>query len=130
MDEREQALQLGATLAGLRRSLGLTQIELAKRAGVAPSTYLRHERGRKAPSERLLERYIRELGFTVAEFRELHQALQRARQRHETGPNWWRHPKPEPPGADRIEELARQSLEQMTQLQTNIYHLLFERRRS
>jgi|CXWL01.1.fsa_nt_gi transcriptional regulator with XRE-family HTH domain len=129
MDEQEQALQLGATLAGLRRSLGLTQIELAEKAGVAPSTYLRHERGRKAPSEKLLERYIRELGFTMTEFTDLHHALQRARERNRMGPAWWRNPRPDAVEIDRVDELAKERFEQLGQLQADIYKLLFQRQR-
>jgi transcriptional regulator with XRE-family HTH domain len=128
MDEREQARVLGATLAGLRRSLGLTQSDLAKKAGVAPSTYLRHERGVKAPNAKLLERYIRELGLTMTEFYGLHETLQRARDRNQIGPNWWRNPKPDARESDPIDELAKERFGQLAQLQADIYELLFHRR--
>lgn len=131
MDEREEAKLIGATLSGLRQSLGFTQLEMAQKAGVSPSTYLRHERGRKAPSAKLLERYTRELGFKMAEFYQLHDMLQRARARTKAVPEWWRSTDPGAPETHPEDEQVRERFgQQLAQLQADIYQLLFQRHRS
>jgi transcriptional regulator with XRE-family HTH domain len=81
---------LGRSLAALRRVVGLTQAQMAKKAKVSLSTYNRHESGREAPSARLLAAYARELGYLLAEFLQLHEVLERGRERFERGPSWWR----------------------------------------
>lgn len=48
-----------------RRRAGLTQRELARRAGVAPSTVGRIEAGLRAPSADLVERLVRAAGFEI-----------------------------------------------------------------
>jgi transcriptional regulator with XRE-family HTH domain len=81
---------LGRTLAALRKIVGLTQAQMAKKAKVSLSTYNRHESGREAPNARLLVAYARELGYLLAEFLQLHEVLERGRERVQRGPNWWR----------------------------------------
>lgn len=48
-----------------RKRAGLTQAELAKRAGVPQSTIGRIESGARIPSTALLERLIRAAGFEI-----------------------------------------------------------------
>jgi|CXWL01.1.fsa_nt_gi transcriptional regulator with XRE-family HTH domain len=85
----EYAERLGPTLAALRRNLGKTQGQMAKKAGVALSTYARHEMGQDAPTAKLLERYSREFGLKPDEFHRLHQLLLMARSRDAEGAGWW-----------------------------------------
>ena len=52
-------------LAAARRSAGLTQRELARRAGTAQSVIARIEGGTASPSWRTLERLLRSAGFQL-----------------------------------------------------------------
>lgn len=58
----------GATLRAARERAGLTQAELARRAGVAPNTVARLERGEMEPrpaTKAVLDSALRRLGITV-----------------------------------------------------------------
>lgn len=48
-----------------RKRAGLTQIELAKRAGVPQSTVARVESGTRTPSTDLVERLVRAAGYEI-----------------------------------------------------------------
>ncbi|MXX74554.1 MAG: helix-turn-helix transcriptional regulator [Holophagales bacterium] len=48
-----------------RKRAGLTQIELAKRAGVPQSTVARVESGARTPSTDLVERLVRAAGYEI-----------------------------------------------------------------
>lgn len=85
----EYAERLGPTLAALRANLGKTQGQMAKKAGVALSTYARHEMGQDAPTAKLLERYSREFGLMPADFYRVHQLLLLARAHDAEGAGWW-----------------------------------------
>ena len=54
-----------ALLQEARRRAGLTQAELARRAGVPQSTVAKIERGRRDPSLSTLERLVRAAGFEL-----------------------------------------------------------------
>ena len=58
-------MKLVQLLREARRRAGLTQAELAKRAGVPQSTVGRIESGVRVPSTELLERLIRAAGFEI-----------------------------------------------------------------
>jgi transcriptional regulator with XRE-family HTH domain len=66
---------LGAALAASRRRRGLTQIDLASRLGVSPSTVCRWERGWNRPRPRRL----RSLGHVLAVPASVLRATRRAR---------------------------------------------------
>lgn len=57
---------LAATLATRRRALGLTQSQLAGRAGMTPSLISRIESGRQPPTARTLMRLAEALGTSLA----------------------------------------------------------------
>lgn len=48
-----------------RKRAGLTQVELAERAGVPQSTVARIESGRQRPSTDMVERLVRASGFEI-----------------------------------------------------------------
>lgn len=54
--------QIAGNLRKSRRKLGLTQAELAEKAGVNPNYYSRIERGEVRPSVEILHRVIKALG--------------------------------------------------------------------
>ena len=54
-----------ALLQEARRRAGLTQTELARRAGVPQSTVAKIERGRREPTLSTLERLVRAAGFEL-----------------------------------------------------------------
>jgi transcriptional regulator with XRE-family HTH domain len=54
-----------ALLQEARRRSGLTQVELARRAGVPQSTVAKIERGRRDPSLSTLERLVRAAGLEL-----------------------------------------------------------------
>jgi transcriptional regulator with XRE-family HTH domain len=52
-------------LVHLRRRAGLTQRELARRAGLAPSVLCAYETGAREPSARVFQRIVRAAGGTI-----------------------------------------------------------------
>jgi DNA-binding XRE family transcriptional regulator len=59
-------------LQSARRRLGLTQLDLATRLSLSPTTISRWERGRARPRMRHLDQLARILGEPVGALRELH----------------------------------------------------------
>jgi transcriptional regulator with XRE-family HTH domain len=57
--------QVGAKLRDLRRQLGLTQVELARRAGTSQAAISAYEAGAKTPSLATLERLAAAMGAEV-----------------------------------------------------------------
>lgn len=55
-------MDIARTIRDARRAAGLTQAELAARAGTSQATLSAYERGRKAPSLRTLDRLLRASG--------------------------------------------------------------------
>ena len=67
-DENSVAVRIGASLARLRVSCGLTQQQFAERTGI-DRTYVAYlERAERLPSFGMLARFARVLGVDVAEF--------------------------------------------------------------
>ncbi len=64
-EESELGYQVARALIKLRLELGLTQEELARKAGVPQSVIARLESGRHLPSLRSLEKLARRLGLRV-----------------------------------------------------------------
>lgn len=58
----------GSTLRDLRVRAGLSQAEVARRVGIAPTVLSAHERGRRQPSLETAGRIISAMGYEV-EFR-------------------------------------------------------------
>lgn len=56
---------LGEKLRKLRKAQGLTQGELAKKAGVGINTIVRYETGKNSPKVEILELIIKELGTKI-----------------------------------------------------------------
>lgn len=56
---------LGDKLRRLRKAKGLTQGELAKKAGVGISTIVRYETGKNSPKVEILELITKELGAKI-----------------------------------------------------------------
>ena len=58
-------VEIGRKIIKKRHELGLTQSELAKRAGIAQSTLSYIEKGKKRPQFETMSAICRVLGFTV-----------------------------------------------------------------
>lgn len=56
---------LGDKLRRLRKAQGLTQGELAKKAGVGINTIVRYETGKNSPKVEILELITKELGAKI-----------------------------------------------------------------
>lgn len=56
---------LGDKLRRLRKAKGLTQGELAKKAGVGINTIVRYETGKNSPKVEILELITKELGAKI-----------------------------------------------------------------
>lgn len=56
---------LGDKLRRLRKAKGLTQGELAKKAGVGINTIVRYETGKNSPKVEILELITKELGVKI-----------------------------------------------------------------
>ena len=69
--EREESMKtdkkLKALMQGLRQQAGLSQKELAEKAGVSGLTYQRYEYGDRVPDARTATRIAKALGATVEE---------------------------------------------------------------
>lgn len=59
-------MDVAASLRGARRRAGLTQAELARRAGTSQATISAYEHGRKAPSVETLGRLLAAAGARLA----------------------------------------------------------------
>ena len=59
------AIKERRTLRQLRMSLGWTQAELARRAGIDPVSICKYERGARVPSLPNLQRLAAQLGVTL-----------------------------------------------------------------
>lgn len=123
------AQRLGRTLAALRTNLGLTQATMAAAAGLATSTYARHEQGHEEPTAKVLERYMRELGLKPSEFYRVHESLLLARARHAEGPGWWMALENELADFTREDEAVREKLGQYSELQAEIFEVVLSRLR-
>lgn len=66
MDASERG-HLGAAIRSHRETLGLSQAEVARRAGVTGQLVWRYEHGRVEPSVSLLARVAEALGTTIDE---------------------------------------------------------------
>ena len=64
-DEEVAAMDYGEQIAAVRRSLKLTQAEVARRLGWSPPNYARIEKGRFTPSLKSLEAIAEALGVSV-----------------------------------------------------------------
>lgn len=71
-------LSFGAQVKRLRKDAGITQIQLALRAGYAPVTISKIERGERIPPPATFEQLARALRLTVAERTTLEAAYRRA----------------------------------------------------
>jgi DNA-binding XRE family transcriptional regulator len=69
--EREESMKTDkkfkALMQGLRQQAGLSQKELAEKAGVSGLTYQRYEYGDRVPDARTATRIAKALGATVEE---------------------------------------------------------------
>lgn len=61
----------GKLIASLRQKAGLTQIELAKRAGISRSMIAQLESGERRPSQKLVHTLCQSMDATVEEERQL-----------------------------------------------------------
>lgn len=125
----EIAFRLGRTLAALRQNLGLTQAELAKKSGVAASTYARHELGQDTPPAHVLSNYMNQLGLKPAEFYQIHELLLLARTRDTEGRSWWMALADEWEDFDGEREVLREKLRQFGTIQSDILEVVLGRRR-
>lgn len=125
----EIAIRLGRTLAALRHNLGLTQGEFAKKAGVAASTYARHELGQDTPPAHVLANYMLQLGLKPAEFYQMHELLLLARTRDAEGRSWWMALAEQWQDPDREHEALREKLRQFGTIQSDILEVLLGRKR-
>jgi transcriptional regulator with XRE-family HTH domain len=122
--KNDTAVRLGRTLAALRHNLGLTQTEFAKKAGVAASTYARHELGQDTPTAHVLNSYMNEVGLKVAEFYQVHELLFLARTRDAEGRGWWMALVEEGEDFEAEHEVLREKLRQFGNLQSDILEIL------
>jgi transcriptional regulator with XRE-family HTH domain len=58
---------IGSQLHNVRQSKGLTQAEVAKRAGTNVNYYAKLERGEAVPSLKMLEKIVKVLGIKAAD---------------------------------------------------------------
>jgi len=69
----------GSTLRNLRRSAGLTQVEVAARAGIPSTVLSAYERGCRTPSVVIAEQIVEAMGYSVRFVRQLDPHQQSAR---------------------------------------------------
>jgi transcriptional regulator with XRE-family HTH domain len=65
-DEVEEAKLLGRALAALRMARGMTQGQVAAKAGITPACLSKAELGRRYPRQAVLKRILDGLGVTFA----------------------------------------------------------------
>jgi transcriptional regulator with XRE-family HTH domain len=65
-EQDQLSIALGRVLASVRKEAGLTQEQLAYRAGMHPTTISHIERGINSPTVRALGNIARQLGVPVA----------------------------------------------------------------
>lgn len=69
----------GRTLRNLRLEAGLSQVDVARRAGIVATVLSAYERGRRQPSLEIASRIIEAMGYEVAFTRRLDPEIQSRR---------------------------------------------------
>jgi len=87
-EEIEEARILGKALAALRASQGLTQAQVAERAGLAKQRICKAERGHIYPRQGILKRILTGMGVTFAALHRAQGLVQDPRSEEDDAPDY------------------------------------------